>query len=84
MVWMLAAAGVLSPRHGHPAMAPMARAGTPAPVLAVSILAAGCCAAAAIPWLARAIGPGPRVTDRGAASQAVMSAGMAAMLIATL
>ena len=37
---------------------------------------------AAIPWLGRAVGPGARVTDLAAAGQAMMSAGMAAMLIA--
>jgi len=42
------------------------------------------CAAACIPWLARAIGPGPRVKDPVSAGQAVMSAAMAAMLFATL
>jgi hypothetical protein len=52
----------------------------PVPVLAVSGLVAACCAAASIPWLARAIGPGLRVTDPAAAGHAVTSAGMAAML----
>jgi hypothetical protein len=49
-------------------------------VLTVDILLAVSCAAASIPWLARAIGPGRRVTDPVSASQATMSAGMAAML----
>jgi Domain of unknown function (DUF5134) len=59
-------------------------AGLPGPVLAVSVLCAACCAGAALPWLARAIGPGAAVRDPAAAGQAVMSAGMAAMLIAML
>jgi hypothetical protein len=88
MIWMLTAmpdtAATPAPRHDHGAMAAMPQAGVPGPVLAVSILAAGYCAAASIPWLRRAIGPGPRVTDPAAASQAAMSAGMAAMLIAML
>jgi Domain of unknown function (DUF5134) len=87
MIWMPAAAsgaaGMRSPGHGHGAMAAMSGAGLPVPVLAVSGLVAASCAATSIPWLARAIGPGPRVTDP-AAGQGVMSAGMAAMLIAML
>jgi hypothetical protein len=43
-------------------------------VLAVSVLAAGYCAAAAIPWLVRAIGPRAGVADPVAADQAAMSA----------
>jgi Domain of unknown function (DUF5134) len=66
------------------AMASVSRPATPVPVLAVSILLAVSCAAACIPWLIRAIGPGPRVKDRVSAGQAAMSAGMAAMLFATL
>jgi uncharacterized protein DUF5134 len=88
MIWMLVAmpaAPAMPPtRPGRGAMAPMSLAATPAPVLAVSILLAACCAAACILWLARAIGPGPRVKDPASAGQAAMSAGMAAMLIATL
>jgi hypothetical protein len=56
----------------------------PVPVLAVSGAVAACCAAASIPWLARAIGPGPWVKDPAAAGHAAVSAGMAAMLIAML
>lgn len=91
MIWMLTAmpastgmppAGVRVPGRG--AMAATPRPAAPAPVLAVSILLAAACAAACIPWLARAIGPGPRVKDPVSASQAAMSAGMAAMLLATL
>ena len=37
-----------------------------------------------VPWLARAIRPGRQVKDPTAASQAAMSAGMAAMLFAAL
>ncbi len=62
----------------------MQQAGVPGLVLAVSILAAGYCAAASIPWLLRAVGAGPKVTDPAAAGQAALSAGMAAMLIAML
>jgi len=65
-------------------MATMSRAATPAPVLVISILLAVSCAAASIPWLARAHRPGAPGTGPAAASQAAMSAGMAAMLIATL
>ena len=88
MIWMLTAMPAVTrmpsagPARG--AMAPMSWAATPAPVLIVSILLAMSCAAASIPWLARAIGPGPRVKDPVSASQAAMSAGMAAMLFATL
>ena len=88
MIWMLTA---MPARTGIPptwaargTMAPMSGAATPAPVLAVSILLAVACAAASIPWLARAIGPGRRVKDPVAASQATTSAGMAAMLFATV
>jgi hypothetical protein len=88
MIWMLTAmpafTGMPPARPARGAMAPMSRAAPPAPVLVVSILLAVSCAAASIPWLARAIGPGPRVKDPVSASQAAMSAGMAAMLFATL
>jgi hypothetical protein len=88
MIWMLTAmpADTGTPATGaaRGAMAPMSRAATPAPVLAVSILLAVSCAATSIPWIVRAIGPGRRVKDLASASQAAMSAGMAAMLFATL
>lgn len=100
MIWMLAAvpgvarmagtgrtagmAGMQPPGRGQGAMAAMATMGLPVPVLAVSTLAAACCVIAAVPWLARAVGPGLRVTDPAAAGNALMSAGMAAMLIAML
>jgi len=87
MIWMLTAMPAVTgmpPAGSARAMAAMSRAAAPAPVLAVSILLAVCCAAACIPWLARAIGPGLRVKDPVSASQAAMSAGMAAMLFATL
>ena len=88
MIWMLAAmlAGTGMPAAGaaRGAMAPIPRAATPAPVLVISILLAPSCAAASIPWLARTIAPAHRAKDPGAASQAAMSAGMAAMLFATL
>jgi hypothetical protein len=88
MIWMLtampAAAGMPSAGSARGAVGPMSRAATPALVLAVSILFALSCAAAAFSWLARAIGPGLRVKDRVSAGQAAMSAGMAAMLFAAL
>lgn len=88
MIWMLTAipgtTAMPAPRRDHGAMAAMPQAGVPGPVVAVSILAAGYCAAATIPWLRRAIGPGPRLTDPAAAGQAAMSAGMAALLMAML
>lgn len=65
-------------------MAAMPGPGPPAAVLAASVLIAVCCAAAAIPWLARAIGPGLRVKDPAAGGQAVMSVGMAVMLVVML
>jgi hypothetical protein len=66
------------------AMAPMSVAATSAPVLAVSVLLAMCCAATAVWWLARAVGPRMRVKDSVVASHAAMSAGMAAMLFVML
>jgi hypothetical protein len=87
MIWMLTAmpaVGGMPTGPAHGVMTPMARAATPGPVLVISILLAASCAAASIPWLARAFGPGPRVTDPLSASQAAMSAGMAAMLFVTL
>jgi Domain of unknown function (DUF5134) len=69
MIWMLTA------------LSGMTR---PVPVLAISVVAAAVCAAASIPWLVRASGPGLRRGDPAAAGQAVMSAGMAAMLIVLL
>lgn len=83
MIWMLVVLpGVAGMRPaGSGQMAAMSSGGPSVPVLVVSGLAAACCAAGALPWLARALGPGLRVTDPAAAGQAVMSAGMAAMLI---
>ena len=66
-----------------PGFGPNSRAGMPVPVLAVSIVLAVSCAAASFPWLARAIGPGPRAKDPVSASQAAMSAGTAAMSAGT-
>src|SRR6266516_5289379 len=81
MIWMLTAmpavAGMRPAGSARGVMAPMPRAATPAPVLAVRILLGVSCAAACIPRLARAIGPGLRVKDPVSASQAAMSAGMA-------
>src|SRR6266487_2538474 len=55
MIWMLtampAAAGMPSAGSARDAMAPMSRAAAPALVLAVSILFAVSCAAAAFSWL---------------------------------
>jgi hypothetical protein len=88
MIWMLtatpAATGMPPAGPTRGTMVSMSRAATPAAVVVISILLAVSCAAASIPWLARAVGPGPRVNDPVSASQAVMSAGMAAMLFATL
>ena len=88
MIWMLtempADTGMPAAGAARGAMAPMSRAATPAPVLVINILLAVSCVAASILWLARAIAPGHRVRDPAAASQAAMSAGMAAMLLATL
>jgi hypothetical protein len=88
MIWMLTAmpaiTGMSSRGSGTGTMASMSRPGTPASVLAVSLPLAVSCAAASVPWLARAIRPGRQVKDPTAASQAAMSAGMAAMLFATL
>ena len=41
-------------------------------------------AKAAIPWLMRATGSGPRLRDAAAAGHAAMSAGMAVLLLAML
>lgn len=87
MIWMLTAmpcGATPSPSPGHGAMAAMPGAGMPTPDLAISILFAAYCAVAALSLLAQAIGPGPRVKDPAAASQATMNAGMAAMLLAML
>lgn len=88
MIWMLtvmpAMTGMTSPGSARGAMAPMPRAATAVPVLVISIFLAVSCAAACFPWLARAIGPGSQVKDPVSASQPAMSAGMAAMLLATL
>jgi len=89
MIWMLTAlSGGTQMRSSMPAHVAMAETSTaaslPFSVLAVTGLIAAYCAVASIPWLARAVGPGPRLTDRAAAGQALMSAGMAAMLIAML
>lgn len=89
MIWMLTVLSggtqMRSAMLGHGAMAGMSGAARmPFPVLAVTGLGAAYCAIASIPWLARAVGPGPRLTDPAAAGQAMMSVGMAAMLIAML
>lgn len=88
MIWMLTAMPAATAMPGAAAASgarmPMPRAGTPGPMLAAGILLAVSCAAACIPWLARSIGPGPRLKDPASAGQAAMSAGMAAMLFVTL
>jgi Domain of unknown function (DUF5134) len=89
MVWMLTVlvggTQMRSTMPGHGEMAVMSAATSlPLPVLAVTSFCAAYCAIAAIPWLARAVGPGLRVTDPAAAGQAMMSAGMAVMLVAML
>jgi uncharacterized protein DUF5134 len=72
------------PAMADPAMPAMSHVAVPATVLAVGVLLAAYFALAAIPWLVRAVGPGPRINDRAAAGHAAMSAGMAAMLVAML
>src|SRR5437588_746547 len=89
VVFAAAGLGAALPRRGHHGAADAAG---PVPVVSCVVMCAALTAmtwrsepaAACIPWLARAIGPGPRVKDRVSASQAAMSAGMAAMLTATL
>jgi hypothetical protein len=70
MTWMLTAVPAHDPMPG------MATAAPSLLVLTISALVAACCVAASIPLVTRA--------DRGAAGQAAMSVGMAAMLIAML
>jgi hypothetical protein len=80
MIWMLTAL----PAAAMPAAPGMTSTGAPAPVLVVSILLAVSCAATGCWWLARAVGLRTRVKDPAWAGHAVMSAGMAAMLLVTL
>jgi hypothetical protein len=87
MIWMITAIPVAMPMaSAGPAASAMS--GMPPPaltaVLVVSVLLAAYCGLATIPWLLQAAGPGRRVTGRGAASHAAMSAGMAALLMAML
>jgi len=87
MIWMLTemrAGAAPSPRPGQDAMAAMPGAGLPTPDLVISILFAAYCAVAALSLLAQAIGPGTRIKDAAAASQAMMNTGMAAMLLTML
>jgi hypothetical protein len=85
MTWMLTAVPVRRPMTSMAGMAGMAVPTPSVLVLAVSGLVAACCVWTSIPWVARAIGDrGLRLADPGAASQAAMSVGMAAMLIAML
>ena len=87
MIWMLTAmrgGATPSPSPGHGGMAAMPGAGMTTPDPVISILFAAYCAVAALSLLARALGPGSRVKDTAAASQATMNAGMAAMLLAML
>jgi len=88
MTWMLttmpAGTGRSVTGAARGAMTPVSRTATPAPVVVVSILLAVSCTAACIPWLARAHRPCAPGAGPAAASQAAMSAGMAAMLISTL
>jgi hypothetical protein len=64
-------------RPGLPALLHALMAGT----MIWMLTAMRCCV---LPVARAAIGPGPRVKDPVSASQAAMSAGMAAMLLATL
>jgi hypothetical protein len=72
------------PTTARHSMLAMSQSVKPAAVLAVSGLLAAYFALAAIPWLVQAVGPNRRVHGPAAASHAAMSAGMAAMLLATL
>ena len=88
MIWMITALPTAMPmapaapaRSGMPAMSHPAGS---AAVLVISVLLAAYFALAAIPWFARAKGPGRRPNDRAAASHAAMSAGMAGMLLTLL
>ncbi len=84
MSWMLTAIPARVPAAGMAGMG-MAGAMPSVAVLAVSGLFAACCVATSIPWVTQAIGgPGLRLTDPRAASQAAMTVGMAAMLIVML
>jgi hypothetical protein len=85
MIWMLTA--IPATRSGGPtgsAMPTMPTAAVATPVRVVSVLIAVYFGLAAVPWLGRGIGLGPRARDPMAASQGVMSAGMAAMIFAML
>jgi hypothetical protein len=83
MIWMIVAMPLAAgPATG--AMSAMSRRATPAAVLIVGVLLTAYFGLATIPWLLRAVGPGRRVTGRVAASNAAMSAGMAALLLAML
>jgi hypothetical protein len=84
MIWMIAAMPMAAAGPATGAMSAMSRRATPAAVLIVSVLLTAYFGLAAIPWLLRAVGPGRRVTGRVAASNAAMSAGMAALLLAML
>jgi hypothetical protein len=84
MIWMIfamPAAMPMAPAHG---MTPAPNPATPMAVLVVSALLAAYFGFAAIPWLVRATGPGPRLRDAAAAGHAAMSAGMAVLLLAML
>jgi Domain of unknown function (DUF5134) len=88
MIWMIAAMPAVMPMAAAGpapgAMSAMSRRATPAAVLIIGVLLTAYFGLAAIPWLLRAVGPGRRVTGRVAASNAAMSAGMAALLLAML
>jgi hypothetical protein len=87
MIWMLTAmrgGATPSPSPGHGGMAAMPGAGMLTPDLVISILFAAYCAVAALSLLPQGIGPGSRVKGTVSASQALMNAGMAAMLLAML
>lgn len=88
MIWMIAAMPAAMPMAAAGpaagAMSAMSRRATPAAALIVSVLLTAYFGLAAIPWFLRAVGPGRRVTDRVAASNAAMSVGMAALLLAML
>jgi hypothetical protein len=85
MIWMIFAMPTAMPTApAHGGMPAMSRPATTTAVLVVSALLAAYFGLAAITWLVRATGPGPRLRDRVAAGQAAMSTGMAMLLLAML
>jgi hypothetical protein len=84
MIWMIMVtpAAMRTPSAGG--MSAMSRPAIPNAVAVISALLGAYCGLAAAAWLARATDRGLRIRDRRAASQAAMSVGMAALLVAML